>query len=46
MVKTIKPHIFSRLSAKAYDKSCEAGAVGAIIGEMVGDWLVTGELRQ
>ncbi|ANB91408.1 hypothetical protein MOVS_04800 [Moraxella ovis] len=26
------------LSAK--DKSCEAGAVGAIIGEMVGDWMV------
>ncbi|SPX84641.1 Uncharacterised protein [Moraxella ovis] len=28
------------LSVKDKDKSCEAGAVGAIIGEMVGDWMV------
>ncbi|ANB92123.1 hypothetical protein MOVS_09220 [Moraxella ovis] len=27
------------LSAKAKDQSCEAAAVGAIIGEMVGDWM-------
>lgn len=27
------------ISAKAKDKSCEAGAVGAVIGEMVGDWM-------
>lgn len=27
------------LSAKAKDQSCEAAAVGSIIGEMVGDWM-------
>lgn len=27
------------LSAQAKDKSCEAGAVGAVVGEMVGDWM-------
>lgn len=27
------------ISSKAKDKSCEAGAVGAVIGEMVGDWM-------
>ncbi|WP_227547402.1 hypothetical protein [Moraxella catarrhalis] len=31
---------------QSQDHSCESAAVGAIIGEMVGNWLVTGELRQ
>ncbi|WP_080947367.1 polymorphic toxin-type HINT domain-containing protein [Moraxella bovoculi] len=34
------------LSAKAAGNRCEAGSIGAVVGEMVGDWLVTGELRQ
>ena len=34
------------VSAAAKKQDCQAGAVGSIIGEMVGDWLVTGELRQ
>lgn len=33
------------ISAKAKDKSCEAGAVGTVIGEMVGDWMVTDEIQ-
>ncbi|WFF38093.1 hypothetical protein LU290_07450 [Moraxella nasibovis] len=33
------------LSAKAKDKSCEAGAVGAVIGEMVGDWMVNDDIQ-
>lgn len=33
------------LSNKAKDKSCEAGAVGAIIGEMVGDWMVNDDIQ-
>ena len=34
------------LSATAKKQDCEAGAVGSIIGEMVGDWLVTEKLKQ
>ncbi|UNU73962.1 hypothetical protein LU293_03435 [Moraxella nasovis] len=30
------------LSAKVKDSSCKAGAVGSIIGEMVGDWMTNG----
>ncbi|UYZ77091.1 filamentous hemagglutinin N-terminal domain-containing protein (plasmid) [Moraxella bovis] len=33
------------LSAKAKDQSCEAGAVGAVIGEMVGDWMVNDDIQ-
>ena len=27
-------------------QDCEAGSIGAAIGEMVGDWLVTEKLKQ
>lgn len=33
------------LSSKAKDKSCEAGAVGAVIGEMVGDWMIDDDVQ-
>ncbi|MDH2274434.1 polymorphic toxin-type HINT domain-containing protein, partial [Moraxella porci] len=33
------------LSAKAKDQSCEAAAVGAVIGEMVGDWMVNDDIQ-
>ncbi|MFC0821258.1 DUF637 domain-containing protein [Moraxella marmotae] len=33
------------VSAKAKDQSCEAAAVGAIIGEMVGDWMIDDEIQ-
>ena len=34
------------VSAAAKKQDCKAGAVGSIIGEMVGDWLVTEKLKQ
>ena len=34
------------LSATAKKQDCKAGAVGSIIGEIVGDWLVTEKLKQ
>ena len=34
------------VSAAAKKQDCQAGAVGSIIGEMVGDWLVTEKLKQ
>ncbi|EGE22981.1 hypothetical protein E9S_00035, partial [Moraxella catarrhalis BC7] len=27
-------------------QDCEAGSIGAVVGEMVGDWLVTEKLKQ
>ncbi|UNU72752.1 DUF637 domain-containing protein [Moraxella nasovis] len=33
------------LSAKAKDESCESAAIGAIIGEMVGDWMIDDDIQ-